>query len=537
MHFVFFATFLDSLTSRRRVSTARCIVCKGSIWQHAPHQVCAVDDASTGREVVKQYADGLTSLRKAVKEVQDRAGMTISPATISKYARGKTDVMDESSGTGNLDITLSQKLRRTVLNIREGDYVRQYCSANGLDGRNIKYYKCQTCHKLKLRGGTNTVPYICVRQGEIVSNAHPIHDERCHPIRLEEAVAVAEDREARLRVREGQEPRTAFNEAFHRCINLDNTYKVNDYLPLWKNIKRSYYRHRKVQQPNAQPPPNPTGMEDVVDQTNGRAPMPVEDDSFDFLERIGFEGFTSSVATSSNDPIIDDKTIVEEQVPIQTETCDEPPRKREEYEIGFQSRALKDSGGEILEMTLSQKLRRTVLNIRENDEYVRQYCSANGLNGKDMQYYRCQTCHKLRLRGGTNIVPYITVRRGEIIGNAHPTHDQRCQPVKLEEAMAVAEDREARLRIREGQLQPRDAFSEAFHRCVDYKNNKVNDYTPLWKRVKRAYYRHQQVPSTSSYQNDVPSTTTLMDQPIDADDFKPQNPSPYHELPLSLSTL
>ncbi|VDK60562.1 unnamed protein product, partial [Anisakis simplex] len=193
---------------------------------------------------------------KQLAENLQNASENPTESIVSTTLRRKCD----RSGIGQEDdsdlvtFTLSSKLERTVINIREGSIIRQYRANNLKKEGRISYYVCQTCDLLKRKGANIVVPKIRVRYKRIVGDTHPPHAEQCLGISEEKMLAIAEDREARLRVREGlQLPRNAFNEGFERTVRSaansqelsKRMFSVSTKYPLWKNVRRSYYRAKK----------------------------------------------------------------------------------------------------------------------------------------------------------------------------------------------------------------------------------------------------------------------------------------------------
>lgn len=131
--------------------------------------------------------------------------------------------------------SLSRKLRNTLLTIGEQGGVRQYQRLGISTDGSKEYFRCGSCYRCKRKKGDGIVAHLTMREGRIISDAHPRHHEDCRPISEESAAIQALDRQSRKDVRIGKKlPKDA-----HAVVGLRRLCNTN-FLLTYNEFRSSF---------------------------------------------------------------------------------------------------------------------------------------------------------------------------------------------------------------------------------------------------------------------------------------------------------
>ncbi|CAD5223101.1 unnamed protein product [Bursaphelenchus okinawaensis] len=119
-------------------------------------------------------------------------------------------------------------------------------------------------------------------------------------------------------------------------------------------------------------------------------------------------------------------------------------------------------------LELSAKLQPSVLVLDDKDGLKRQYRLTNKSKDGRKLYFRCSFCDTLIRKTNIRIRAKITLQDGRIMGEQFPKHHPDCKPRNPEELAVQQIDRKSRREVKEGVLQPREAYEKARQRAMQY---------------------------------------------------------------------
>uniref|UniRef100_A0A1I7SJ34 Zf-ISL3 domain-containing protein n=1 Tax=Bursaphelenchus xylophilus TaxID=6326 RepID=A0A1I7SJ34_BURXY len=172
-------------------------------------------------------------------------------------------------------------------------------------------------------------------------------------------------------------------------------------------------------------------------------------------------------------------------------------------------------------LELSAKLQPSVLVLDDKDGLKRQYRLTNKSKDGRKLYFRCSFCDTLIRKTNIRIRAKITLQDGRIMGDQFPKHHPDCKAKSPEELAVQQIDRKSRREVKEGILQPREAYEKARQRAMQYHHERSSlqdssmemeepltnqvqpkmehiDYHelpnfPEWQRIRQQYFRMRKV--------------------------------------------
>lgn len=145
-------------------------------------------------------------------------------------------------------ISLSRRLKATMLNVYENGFLRQYALIRGDAETGRQYYRCTKCVECRRKQGDGNIAYIWVMNGKIIARSGS-HHSSCKPLDENKVFARAVDRQCRLDVQQGEaNPRLAHTKGMEKMMGT--SLSACSYFPPWSAVRRAYYRHRTKQKEN-----------------------------------------------------------------------------------------------------------------------------------------------------------------------------------------------------------------------------------------------------------------------------------------------
>ncbi|KAH7728936.1 hypothetical protein AAVH_03309 [Aphelenchoides avenae] len=141
-----------------------------------------------------------------------------------------------------------------------------------------------------------------------------------------------------------------------------------------------------------------------------------------------------------------------------------------------------------IRLHLSRNLSSTILTVEQPDGFLRQYRMTTHSKEGDALYFRCSRCESLLKNGYGDYRPKITVRDGVIQGNRFPPHHPDCHPITKQSVVIQQMDRQARVRICNDGMEPRDVY-DSTKEYADEEVHADGDQFPEWNKVRKQYYR------------------------------------------------
>lgn len=130
-------------------------------------------------------------------------------------------------------------------------------------------------------------------------------------------------------------------------------------------------------------------------------------------------------------------------------------------------------------LVLSAKLEPTILNLKDENGLKRQYRMTNRSKDGRKLYFRCSRCDTLakkKSKADDNsevngedgrpeaIRARLIICNGEVVGEEYPQHHPDCQPWTDEQLLVQQIDRSSRKTVKEGLLQPFEAYQDVSSR-------------------------------------------------------------------------
>uniref|UniRef100_A0A915BCC1 RYYR-CCHC domain-containing protein n=1 Tax=Parascaris univalens TaxID=6257 RepID=A0A915BCC1_PARUN len=145
-------------------------------------------------------------------------------------------------------ISLSRRLKATMLNVYENGFLKQYALIRGDAETGRQYYRCTKCVECRRKQGDGNIAYIWVMNGKIISRSGS-HHSSCKPLDENKVFARAVDRQCRLDVQQGEaNPRLAHTKGMEKMMGT--SLSACSCFPPWSAVRRAYYRHRTKQKEN-----------------------------------------------------------------------------------------------------------------------------------------------------------------------------------------------------------------------------------------------------------------------------------------------
>uniref|UniRef100_A0A915ACK5 RYYR-CCHC domain-containing protein n=1 Tax=Parascaris univalens TaxID=6257 RepID=A0A915ACK5_PARUN len=303
-------------------------------------------------DLVRQYDErSIPTLKELRKRILETTGIDISYPTLSRHlnsgGKGKERRMRARSAPSSASAikeeilvsapsvvkyrSLSRKLRNTLLTIGEQGGVRQYQRLGMSTDGSKEYFRCGSCYRCKRKKGDGVVAHLTMREGRIISDAHPRHHEDCRPISEESAAIQALDRQSRKDVRIGKKlPKDAHAVGFERALELANNsggppsrkFSMPAMYPAWNRVRRAYYRARRkalhqVQKPDGQDLSDAecdaSRSEVFIEETLAAESGTATDSTTEFIDPVSLSAsLPISRVTSAESPEIDSNIAVDE---------------------------------------------------------------------------------------------------------------------------------------------------------------------------------------------------------------------------------
>lgn len=111
-------------------------------------------------------------------------------------------------------------------------------------------------------------------------------------------------------------------------------------------------------------------------------------------------------------------------------------------------------------LVLSAKLEPTILNLKDEAGLKRQYRMTNRSRDGRKLYFRCSRCDTLSKKNSDSVRARLIICNGEVVGDEFPTHHPECQPWTDEQLLVQQIDRSSRKTVKEGLLQPFEAYQD-----------------------------------------------------------------------------
>uniref|UniRef100_A0A7E4ZXL3 Macro domain-containing protein n=1 Tax=Panagrellus redivivus TaxID=6233 RepID=A0A7E4ZXL3_PANRE len=148
-------------------------------------------------------------------------------------------------------------------------------------------------------------------------------------------------------------------------------------------------------------------------------------------------------------------------------------------------------------LVLSAKLEPTILNLKDEKGLKRQYRMTNRSRDGRKLYFRCSRCDTLAKRDkDSSTRARLILCNGQVSGDEYPTHHPDCEPWTDEQLLVQQIDRSSRKTVKEGLLQPFEAYQDALSRVTTAVANeaKIIDVPkfPEWSEVRQKTYRHRE---------------------------------------------
>uniref|UniRef100_A0A914YMP5 Macro domain-containing protein n=1 Tax=Panagrolaimus superbus TaxID=310955 RepID=A0A914YMP5_9BILA len=144
-------------------------------------------------------------------------------------------------------------------------------------------------------------------------------------------------------------------------------------------------------------------------------------------------------------------------------------------------------------LVLSAKLEPTILNLKDQDGKKRQYRMTNRSRDGRKLYFRCSRCDTLAKKCENAVRARLIICNGEVMGDEFPTHHADCEPWTDEQLLVQQIDRSSRKTVKEGLLQPFEAYQDALTRISSVVANDSNAIElpkfPEWNQVRHQYFR------------------------------------------------
>uniref|UniRef100_A0A914QAS6 RYYR-CCHC domain-containing protein n=1 Tax=Panagrolaimus davidi TaxID=227884 RepID=A0A914QAS6_9BILA len=144
-------------------------------------------------------------------------------------------------------------------------------------------------------------------------------------------------------------------------------------------------------------------------------------------------------------------------------------------------------------LVLSAKLEPTILNLKDQEGRKRQYRMTNRSRDGRKLYFRCSRCDTLAKKCENAVRARLIICNGEIMGDEFPTHHEQCEPWTDEQLLVQQIDRSSRKTVKEGLLQPFEAYQDALTRISsvvanDSKTIELPKF-PEWNQIRHQYVR------------------------------------------------
>lgn len=142
-------------------------------------------------------------------------------------------------------------------------------------------------------------------------------------------------------------------------------------------------------------------------------------------------------------------------------TSGKPKRRRKNYSsIPIPADDVEHMKSNGMYLMLSAKLEPTILNLKDENGYKRQYRMTNRSSDGRKLYFRCSRCDTLSKKNTDAIRARLIISNGEIVGEEFPQHHPECQPWTHEQLLVQQIDRSSRKTVKEGLLQPFEAYQD-----------------------------------------------------------------------------